>query len=49
MYMHILMLMLDMNMSTHMKTNIHTDTDMAADQKHWVCNRLGRPFRDMGL
>ena len=22
---------------------------MAANQKHWPCNRLGRPFRDKGL
>ena len=22
---------------------------MAANQKHWPCNRLGRPFRDTGL
>ena len=22
---------------------------MALNQKHWVCVRLGRPFRDIGL
>ena len=37
-------------------TNLHgyiqavrTQTHMAANQKHWPCNRLGRPFRDKGL
>ena len=24
-------------------------TYMATKQKHWPCNRLGRPFRDKGL
>ena len=28
---------------------IHRYTYMAANQKHWPCNRLGRPFRDKGL
>ena len=28
---------------------IGLDTHMAANQKHWPCNRLGRPFRDKGL
>ena len=26
-----------------------TLTHMAANQKHWVCDRLGRTFRDVGL
>ena len=28
---------------------IFTCIYMAANQKHWPCNRLGRPFRDKGL
>ena len=29
--------------------NRYIEIYMAANQKHWPCNRLGRPFRDKGL
>ena len=36
-------------MSMCMYVYIKIYTYMAANQEHWPCNRLGRPFRDKGL